>query len=303
MTVAVTLRHLIEAHLEHDEDRFRTAAMQAVAGLRSEADRLRLLRMLEHRSATPIEMFGKEAATLVVALPSRSLDSVVIPAAVAEEVALLAQERECAPQLMAHGLAPRSRVLLYGPPGCGKTSLAAALATATRLNGFSLRIATARRSYMGQTSGLLHQVFDVPRNPACLLLLDELDAIAEIREHASGAGAEREHTAIVATMLQLLDQPLPGMVVATTNRSDMIDPSVLRRFDVSLELPAPDAAALTSFARSLFERYRHDPIPCRGLDTAVTYADAERLVTAAIRRMVCARSSSARRSETGEGTR
>ena len=280
------LRHLIEAHLANDDARFRTCATQAAASIKSEVDRLRLLRMIEQQRVAPVDLFGKAAAELVVALPERSLDSVLLPQDVSDEVALLLRERECAPRLMAHGLEPRSRVLLYGPPGCGKTSLASALATAMRLNGFGLRLSSVRRSFMGETASLMSKAFDVARNPACLLLLDDLDAVAEIREHASGQGAEREHTAVVATLLQLLDQPLPGVIVAATNRIDMIDQAIRRRFDLELELPIPAQERLDEYALALFEKHRHGPIDWRS-GVVATYSDVERLVTAAIRREVC----------------
>lgn len=287
-TASDILRNLVEAHFANDDARFRSSATQAACAIKSEVERLRLLRMIEQQRAQPVDLFGKAAAELVVALPGRQLDSVFLPTSVSDEVALLLRERECALRLREHGLEPRSRVLLYGPPGCGKTSLAAALATATRLNGFGLRLSSCRRSFMGETASLLTKAFDIARNPACLLLLDELDAVAEIREHASGSGAEREHTAVVATLLQLLDQPLPGVIVAATNRVDMIDPAIRRRFDLELELPAPEGQRLLDYAATLFERHRFPELSWHS-DPCVTYADVERLVKAAMRREVCRR--------------
>ena len=286
MTATNILHNLLDAHYSNDDDKFRAAALQAVSSVRSEVERLRLQRKIEQRRESPVTLFGASAAELVVALPERDLASVFLPELVASEVAMLLRERECIPKLIEHGLVPRSRVLLHGPPGTGKTSLAAALATASRLNGFGIRLASVRKSYMGETSGLLTKALDVARNPTCLLLIDELDAVAEIREHSTGAGAEREHTAIVATMLQLLDQPLPGVVVAATNRVDMIDPAIRRRFDLELELPAPNRQQMLDYAVALFKKHRFPElhwIP----GACVTYADVERRVFAAMRYEVC----------------
>lgn len=286
MTATNILHNLLDAHYANDDSRFRAAALQAAASVRSEVERLRMQRKIEQRRDSPRLLFGADAAELVVALPERPLASVFLPETVASEVAMLLRERECIQKLAEHGLVPRSRILLHGPPGCGKTSLAAALATASRLNGFGIRLASVRRSYMGETSGLLTKAFDVARNPTCLLLIDELDAVAEIREHSTGAGTEREHTAIVATLLQLLDQPLPGVVVAATNRVDMIDAAIRRRFDLELELPAPDGQRLIDYAATLFERHRFPELSWHSVP-CVTYADVERLVLAAMRREVC----------------
>lgn len=286
MTATSILHNILDAHYANDGDKFRAAATQAAAAVRSEPERLRLLRKIEQRRESPVTLFGAGAAELVVALPERSIESVFLPEPVAHEVAMVLRERECIPKLIEHGLAPRSRILLHGPPGCGKTSLAAALATESRLNGFGLRISSARRSFMGETASLLTKAFDVARNPACLLLIDELDAVAEIREHAAGTGAEREHTAIVASLLQLLDQPLPGVLVAATNRVDMIDAAIRRRFDLELELPAPDGQRLIDYAATLFERHGFSELPWHAVP-CVTYADVERLALAAMRREVC----------------
>ena len=103
---------------------------------------------------------------------------------------------------------------------------------------------------------------------------------------SAGQGAEREHTAVVATLLQLLDQPLPGVIVAATNRIDMIDQAIRRRFDLELELPIPAQERLDEYALALFEKHRHGPIDWRS-GVVATYSDVERLVTAAIRREVC----------------
>jgi SpoVK/Ycf46/Vps4 family AAA+-type ATPase len=291
-TATNILHNLLDAHYSNDDDKFRAAALQAAASVRSEVERLRLQRKIEQRRESPVTLFGASAAELVVALPERDLASVFLPELVASEVAMLLRERECIPKLIEHGLVPRSRVLLHGPPGCGKTSLAAALATASRLNGFGIRLASVRKSFVGATASLLTKAFDVARNPSCLLLLDEVDAVAEIREHTAGTGAEREHTAVVATMLQLLDQPLPGVIVAATNRVDMIDPAIRRRFDLELELPAPGRQRLLDYAAALFERHRFPELPWLpelswNTPPCVTYADVERLVLAAMRREVC----------------
>ena len=284
---AAHLRMLLEAHFANDTDGFKRAAMQAACTVRSELERLRLLRMVERPRASAIELFGKEAASLVVALPRRELASVALPEPVAADVALLLRERARFGELLAHGLSPRSRVLLHGPPGCGKTSLGAALATAMGLNGFVLQLAAARGSFLGETAKHITRAFDIAQNPSCLLLVDEIDALAEVRS-SDGSGATREAMAVVASMLQLLDRPVSGMLVATTNRLDMVDPAIRRRFDAELELPAPSPTQIVEYAASLFEKHDHKYLDWGWSESAsLTYAAVERAVTAAIRREVC----------------
>ncbi|HHW29310.1 MAG TPA: CDC48 family AAA ATPase [Syntrophomonadaceae bacterium] len=133
-------------------------------------------------------------------------------------------------------------ILLSGPPGTGKTLLAKALAKKSKLNFLPVDTPLLFSHWMGETEKALHEVFKKARQASpCILFFDEIDALAPKRQ-----GGEKAVTArLVSQFLMELDglEELKEVVVlAATNRIDMIDPALLRpgRFDVVLEFPLPD---------------------------------------------------------------
>ena len=139
-------------------------------------------------------------------------------------------------------------VLLFGPPGCGKTLLARATAGECGLPFFNVRIEDVLDPYIGVSEGNLHAAFEAARSAApCVLFLDELDAVAYARRKQSGAGAR----ALVDQLLQELDaigsDNAQLLVLAATNAPWDVDDALKRpgRFDRLVFVPPPDLAART----------------------------------------------------------
>jgi len=137
-------------------------------------------------------------------------------------------------------------ILLYGPSGTGKTLLAKAVATESEANFISVRGPELLSKWVGESERGIREVFRRARQAApCIIFFDEIDAIAPVR----GLGGDSMVTErVVSQLLTELDgiQPLSGVVVlAATNRIDMLDPALLRagRFDKLLYVPLPDRAA------------------------------------------------------------
>ncbi|NHV96447.1 MAG: CDC48 family AAA ATPase [Thaumarchaeota archaeon] len=137
-------------------------------------------------------------------------------------------------------------ILLYGPSGTGKTMLAKAVATESEANFISVRGPELLSKWVGESERGVREVFRRARQAApCIIFFDEIDAIAPVR----GLGGDSMVTErVVSQLLTELDgiQPLSGVVVlAATNRIDMVDPALLRarRFDKLLYVPLPDRAA------------------------------------------------------------
>ena len=148
------------------------------------------------------------------------------------------------PELFARlGIEPHSGVLLYGPPGCGKTLLAKVLASESDANMFSINGPEIMNKYYGETEAKLRDIFkEAKENSPSIIFIDEIDAIAPKREEAYGDVEKR----VVAQLLALMDGLTDRgnvIVLGATNRPDSLDPALRRpgRFDREMEISVPNA--------------------------------------------------------------
>lgn len=145
---------------------------------------------------------------------------------------------------------PRS-LLLYGPPGCGKSTTAKFVAKELGLPLFTVRLDAVMSSFLGTTAKNLRAVFEHAARRAAVLLLDEFDALAKMRDDANEIG---ELKRIVNSLIQNIDMFPRLYVIAATNHEHLLDPAIWRRFDVviQLTLPGPDerTALLKHFLQS-----------------------------------------------------
>merc|ERR1712157_70367 len=143
------------------------------------------------------------------------------------------------------GIDPPRGVLLYGPPGCGKTMLAKAVAHHTTANFIRVVGSEFVQKYLGEGPRMVRDVFRLAReNAPCVVFIDEIDAIATKRFDAQ-TGADREVQRILLELLTQMDgfdQTTNVKVIMATNRQDTLDPALLRpgRLDRKIEFPLPD---------------------------------------------------------------
>lgn len=176
---------------------------------------------------------------LVTLIPREKLrHHMVLPKVVEKRFQRIEREYAARDRLAHHGLRYRQKILLYGPPGCGKTLGAERLAWNTGLPMLKVRFDAMVSSYLGETASNLRLVFDDAASNPCLLFLDECDSIAKSREDYQEVG---EIKRVVNTFLQILDEyeSDSGLLVAATNLNKSLDTALWRRFDDLIEVPLP----------------------------------------------------------------
>ena len=157
-------------------------------------------------------------------------------------------------ELASQGIDPPSTLLLFGPPGCGKTMAATAIACDLGLPLHVIRLDSLLGSFLGNSAKNLRRVFDYSLSRPCVLLLDEFDALAKMRDDTQEVGEVKR---LVGSLLQNLDR-VQGeqIVIAATNHHHLLDPAIWRRFDVTLHLGKPDKSEIKSIMQDLISKSR-----------------------------------------------
>ena len=142
-------------------------------------------------------------------------------------------------KILAAGIDLPNSLLLYGPPGCGKTEIAKFIAKRIELPLVIARLDAMVSSYLGSTSKNIRHLFDYVKANPCVLFLDEFDAIAKMRDDGQELG---ELKRVVNSLLQNIDNLGTGTIfIAATNHEHLLDPAVWRRFTFKLKIQKPSA--------------------------------------------------------------
>jgi len=175
---------------------------------------------------------------ITIVPPEKLRHHMVLPEKIEKRFRRIEREYAARDRLAHYGLRYRQKILLYGPPGCGKTLGAERLAWHTGLPMVKVRFDAIVSSFLGETASNLSVVFEKVDKMDCLLFLDECDSLAKSRSDPQEVG---EIKRVVNTFLQLLDDysPSSGMIVAATNLNESLDRALWRRFDDLIEVPLP----------------------------------------------------------------
>lgn len=260
MARADLLVEIVKAGAEGDQELFRKALEALVTEERSKQHNILADRLAEHlnlngkptRSARQVTTLPNGEVKLFHEVrPRRGLDDLLLPAHAQQACVELVEEHNRADLLRAHNLEPRNRVLLVGPPGNGKTSLAEAIALELGNPMLVVRYESIIGSYLGETAVRLAKLFAHARTQRCVLFFDEFDVIGKERGDVHETG---EIKRVVSSLLLQVDQlPSHVVVVTATNHSELLDRAVWRRFQLRLDLPAPGKAQRLAWL-ALFEK-------------------------------------------------
>lgn len=168
-------------------------------------------------------------------------------AVIAEQLNQLVSEHRRSDDLLRKGLAPTRTAIFTGPPGVGKTLAARWLSTQLDRPLLTLDLSAVMSSFLGRTGANVRHVLDYAKGVSCVLLLDELDAIAKRRDDAHEVG---ELKRLVTVLLQEIDDwPEGGLLVAASNHQELLDPAVWRRFEIKIEFELPELPAVEQAIR------------------------------------------------------
>jgi SpoVK/Ycf46/Vps4 family AAA+-type ATPase len=201
------------------------------------------------------------------------LNSPIVEAEVRFLLDQLVEEHKSSDRLLEAGLAPTRTSLFVGEPGVGKTLAARWIASQLDLPLLTLDLSAVMSSFLGKTGVNLRRVLEYARSIPCVLLVDELDAVAKRRDDSSDIG---ELKRLVTVLLQEIDSwPEGSLLIAATNHSELLDPAVWRRFESVIHFGRPGHDALTRGLRAFMQ----EDIPADALKVLASLYSGETLST------------------------
>ncbi|HEX8116490.1 MAG TPA: ATP-binding protein, partial [Pyrinomonadaceae bacterium] len=253
-TVEKHLLKLLEAYRDSDDPGFRRAA-EAIIADELTANHQGFAKEL--KKALGNGHAGKLARTNnLVALPKDRRDGeelvtlqksavdstkIVFTEETGAKIARTLEEHRKRARLASYGYQPKTKLLFWGAPGCGKTFTAFYLGHELGLPVGVVRLNALVSSFLGDTASHLQKIFDFAASTPMVLLFDEVDAIGKDRDDRNDVG---ELKRVVNSLLQALDTFTPGdsVVIAASNHQYLLDEALWRRFDDIVNFPLPGAA-------------------------------------------------------------
>lgn len=298
------LKRLFVSYAKGDADLFRTTAMQIISDEEQKNNRVlasALRRSLGNGSAqaafpqpvTPprkLEVIphekDKQLPLVDFVTPERRSSDIVMSRENQHLLLSVLDEFRHRELIKSHGLRMRSKLLFCGPPGCGKTLCAEVFAHEIRLPLLVANMDTLVSSFLGETASNLRKVFDYASSRPVVLLLDEFDAIARLRDDDTQHG---ELKRVVNSLLQLIDRFAGlGFLIAATNHEKQLDAAIWRRFDEIIYFDKPDRSQIVRLLKLKFRNFKTDFDAATKADALLgfSHAEIERVCLNAIRRSV-----------------
>ena len=216
--------------------------------------------------------------------PHRLLEDLILNKGVCLALENVVEEIRQWPALDAAGLPRRQRLLLQGPPGCGKTTSAEAIAAELGRPLLIVRLDAVVSSYLGETASNLRRIFEYADQAPFVVLFDEFDALGRSRDDASEHG---EMKRVVTAFLQMTDRYQgPSLLLAATNHPGLLDEALWRRFDEVLTFGLPTVHQLRQVLRLRLKGVAHSGLEIDRYASALKgrpHAAAEKLVVDARR--------------------
>lgn len=305
MASSEQLKALIKSHISRDDSHFYSVAMQMAAheaklGHGKLAEELRDMidsgktRLSKDASGKLVPIAGslnsankprgELANLLTVTYPANRLGDMVLDDVAAKQLERIIKEQRMLARIKEHGLSPRRKLLLVGPPGTGKTMTASALASELSLPLFAVRLDSLITKFMGETAAKLRQVFDAIADIRGVYFFDEFDAIGSQRSAANDVGEIRR---VLNSFLQMIEHDQSNsLIIAATNHPEVLDNALFRRFDDVVEYHLPTPGQALDLIRSRLGGFAPKPFKKDGLieqADGLSYAEICRAVNESIK--------------------
>ncbi len=302
MANAEQLKALVKSHIERDDQHFYSVAMQVAAreakvGHGKLAQELRSMIDAAKARVPPVDATGnlvplarprgELANLLTVAYPKNRLVDMVLDTDVAEQLGRILKEQKHHLRILEHGLSPRRKLLLVGPPGTGKTMTASVLAGELGIPLFSVRLDALITKFMGETAAKLRQIFDAISEVRGVYFFDEFDAIGSQRGLANDVGEIRR---VLNSFLQMIETDQSrSLILAATNHVEILDCALFRRFDDVIEYRLPSGPQAAKLLQVRLGKFAPKPFPLKALTAkaeGLSYAEIRRAVDESIKEAV-----------------
>ncbi|WFR63777.1 ATP-binding protein [Paenibacillus amylolyticus] len=252
---------LVESGIQGNEELFKTSVEALIVDEKSKnhtilADRLEkaLQKNTKKRLDGSINTlnFHRNQNLYYEKTPTFTLDSLILDQNVRQNLHDLIQEHFRVDLLRTYNLEPRNRIMLAGPPGNGKTSIAEALATELMVPLITVRYEGLVDSYLGETANKLNELFNFAKTKRCVLFFDEFDTVGKERGDSQETGEIKR--VVSSLLLQIDNLPSHVVVVTATNHPELLDRAVWRRFQLKLDIKLPTKNQIEQW----IERYKSE---------------------------------------------
>jgi SpoVK/Ycf46/Vps4 family AAA+-type ATPase len=285
MASSAQMKSLLNSHYIGDDEHFNTVALQIAAlearqGHQKFADEVKNLvnnaksgRL--KKQTIPFNRPNEELRGLLsVTYPDKRLADIILTESLQKKINRVLLEYRHIDRIEQHGLIPKRKLILIGPPGTGKTMTASVLAGELGLPLFQVRLDGLISRYMGETASKLRLIFDSIENTLGVFFFDEFDAIGAERGLANDVGEARR---ILNSFLQMVEETKSNsLILAATNHPQILDNALFRRFDDALIYELPDNEHTLSLLKERLSGYVPEDLEWKALSekaSGLSYAE------------------------------
>lgn len=253
MATSHQIKALLQSHGSGDDERFYAIALQVAAAearrgheslageIKKLVDQAKLQKAVPKSSPSIFHVSqpqGEAAELLEQVDAGWKVSDLIFAPTLGNRVKRILEEQRNLSRLKEHSLRPRQRLLFTGPPGCGKTMTAAALANDLSLPLFVVRLDSLITRYLGESLSKLRIIFETVNRTRAVYLFDEFDSIGYTRDFTGDVGEMRRLLNGFLVFIEKLSSN--SLVIAATNHGDRLDKALYRRFDDLIEFGLPD---------------------------------------------------------------